>query len=148
MYNKFKVGESEMCARKKDIMTAEHLLQHCQLHDALGRDMQHRTETSEGQALWQPGGAEENGRFREGDRHLRLAFVCLFVGCLKSQQNASVSQARICSDYFTCCHTEIEAADQTLHLTQSQYTDTGPTSPSTDPIRPGAWQSSHWSTNV
>ena len=41
---------------------------------------------------------------------------------------------------FTCCHTETEAADQTFYLTQSQYTDTGPTSPNTDPITPGAWQ--------
>ena len=35
----------------------------------------------------------------------------------------------------TCCHivkpTEL---DQTCHLTQSQYADTGPTSPSTDPL--------------
>ena len=38
--------------------------------------------------------------------------VCLFVGCLRSQQHASVSQGRICSDNFTCCHTEIEVADQ------------------------------------
>ena len=74
-------------------------------------------------------------------------FVVLFVGCLTSQQHASVSQGRICSDNFTCCHTEIEAADHTFHLTQSQYTDTGPTSPSTDPITPGAWQGSHWSAN-
>ena len=56
----------------------------------------------------------------------------LFVGCLTSQQHASVSQGRICSDKFKCCHTEIKVADQTFHLTQSQYTDTGPTSPSTD----------------
>ena len=67
----------------------------------------------------------------------------LLVGCLTSQQHASVSQGRICSDNFTCCHTEIEVADQTFHLTQSQYTDTGPTSPSTDFITPGAWQGSH-----
>ena len=73
--------------------------------------------------------------------------VCLLVGCLTSQQHASVSQGRICTDNFTCCHTEIEAADQTFHLTQSQYTDTGPTSPSADPITPGAWQGSHWSAN-
>ena len=46
---------------------------------------------------------------------------------------------------FTCCHTEIEVADATFHLTQSQSTDTGPTSPSTDPITSGAWQGSHWS---
>ena len=73
-------------------------------------------------------------------------FVC-FVGCLTSQQHASVSQGRICSDNFTCCHTETEVADPTLHLTQSQHTDTGPTSPSTDPITPGAWQGRHWSAN-
>ena len=71
----------------------------------------------------------------------------LFVCCLTSQQHASVSQGQICSDKFTCCHTEIEVADQTFHLTQSQYTDTGPTSLSTDPITPGAWQGSHWSAN-
>ena len=71
----------------------------------------------------------------------------LFVCCLTSQQHASVSQGRICSDNFTCCHTEIEVADQTFHLTQSQYTDTRPTSPSTDPITPGTWQGSHWSAN-
>ena len=72
---------------------------------------------------------------------------CLFVVCLTSQQQACVSQGRICSDNFTCCHIEIEVADQTFYLTQSQYTDTGPTSPSADPIMPGTWQGSHWSAN-
>ena len=48
---------------------------------------------------------------------------------------------------FTCCHAKIEIADQTIYLTQSQYTDTGPISPSTDPIPLGAWQGSHWSAN-
>ena len=76
-----------------------------------------------------------------------VMFVCLLVGCLTSQQHASVSQGRICTDNFTCCHTEIEAADPTFRLTQSQCTDTGPTSPSADPITPGAWQGSHWSAN-
>ena len=47
--------------------------------------------------------------------------------------------------YFTCCHTEIDVADQTFYLTQSQYTDTGPTSPNSDPIMPGAWQGSYLS---
>ena len=75
------------------------------------------------------------------------AGVCLLVGYLTSQQHVSVSQGRICSDNFTCCHTEIEVTDQTFYLTQSQYTDTGPTSPSADPITPGAWQGSHWSAN-
>ena len=70
-----------------------------------------------------------------------------FVDCLTSQQHASVSQGRICEDNFTCCHAETEVADQTFYLTQSQYTDTGPTSPSADPIIPGAWQGSHGSAN-
>ena len=74
-------------------------------------------------------------------------FVCWLVACLTSQQQASVSQGPICSDNFTCCHTEIEVADPTFYLTQSQYTDTGPTSPNADPITPGAWQGSHWSAN-
>ena len=74
--------------------------------------------------------------------------VCLFVVCLTSQQQASVSQGRICSDNFTCCHTEIEVADPTVYLPQSQYTDIGPTSPNADPIMQGAWQGSHWSANV
>ena len=71
----------------------------------------------------------------------------LLVGCLTSQRQASVSQGRICSDNFTCCHTEIQVADPTFYLTQSRYTETGPTSPSGDPIMPGAWQGSHWSAN-
>ena len=71
----------------------------------------------------------------------------MFVGCFTSQQHASISHGLICTDNFTCCHTEIGVADQTFHLTQSQYTDTGPTSPSTDPIPPSAWQCSHWSAN-
>ena len=83
---------------------------------------------------------------REGGGGGGRSFV-LLVACLTSQQHASVSQGRICTDNFTCCHTEIEAADQTFHLTQSQYTDTGPTSPSADPITPGAWQVSPWSAN-
>ena len=72
---------------------------------------------------------------------------CLLVGCLTSQQQASVSHGRICSDKSTSCHTEIDVADQTFYLTQSQYTDTGLTSPSADPMTPGAWQGSHWSVN-
>ena len=50
----------------------------------------------------------------------------LLVTRLTSQQQASVSQGPICTDNFTYCHTEIEDADQTFYLTQSQYTDTGP----------------------
>ena len=75
------------------------------------------------------------------------AIVLLSVGCLTSQQQAGVSQGLIYSDNFTYCHTEIQVADHTFHLTQSQYTDTGLTSLGTDPITPGAWQGSHRSAN-
>ena len=44
--------------------------------------------------------------------------------------------------------TEIEAEDQTFYLTQSQYTNTGPTSPSADPRTPEAWEGSHRSANI
>ena len=71
----------------------------------------------------------------------------LFVGCLVSQQHGSVSQGRVYSDNCKSWHIEIEAADQTFYFTLSQYTDTGPTSRSADPITPGAWQRSHWSAN-
>ena len=65
----------------------------------------------------------------ECSRGFHCIRVCLFAGCLTSQQHARVSQGRICSDTVTCCHTEIEIADQTFHLTQSQHTDTRSTSP-------------------
>ena len=81
---------------------------------------------------------------KQGGSHWLVGWL---AGCLTSQQQASVSQGRICSDNFTCCHTEMEVADPTFYLTQSQYTNTGPTSPSADPITPGAWQGSHWSAN-
>ena len=73
-------------------------------------------------------------------------FVC-FVGSLTSQQDAGVSQGQICSDNCTCCHTETEVADQPFYLTRSQYTDTGSTSPSADPITPDAWPDGHRSAN-
>ena len=48
----------------------------------------------------------------------------LFVGCLTSQQRASVFQGRSRLDKRTHCHTKREVADQTFYLTQSQYSDT------------------------
>ena len=65
------------------------------------------------------------------------------VRCLTSQQHASVSQGRICTDNFTCCHTEIQSCRFNFPSHPSQYTDTGPASHSTDPITPGAWQGKH-----
>ena len=36
---------------------------------------------------------------------------------------------------------------KTFYLNQSQYSDTGPTSPNADPITPVTWQDRHWSVN-
>ena len=88
--------------------------------------------------------AEDKGN---RDRRVVDVYSCLFVGYLTSQQHASISQGWICTDNFTCCHTVLEVADQTSYLTQSQYADTGPASPSADLTLPGAWQGSHWSAN-
>ena len=76
-----------------------------------------------------------------------VTFVCRLLACLTSQQLARVAQGGICSDSFTYCHTEIEAADPSFYFTQSQCNDTGSTSPSADPRTPCAWQCTHWSTN-
>ena len=38
----------------------------------------------------------------------------LTAGCLTSQQHASISQGRICSDKCTCCHTEMEVEKKNL----------------------------------
>ena len=67
-------------------------------------------------------------------------FVCLFCWSLNVPATCySVSQGRICSGRCTWFHTRIEFADQTFYFNQSQYTDTGPTSPRADPITPGTW---------
>ena len=59
--------------------------------------------------------------------------------CFTSQQHAGVSQGRICPDECV--------ADRPFDLSRLQYTDTGPTSSSADPITPDGWQGSHWSVN-
>ena len=46
-----------------------------------------------------------------------VGVICLLVGCLTSQQQASVSMGWIYSDKFTSCHTEIDVSDQTFYLT-------------------------------
>ena len=51
----------------------------------------------------------------------------LFFACLAYQQQ-SLRDGSFLGNH-NCCHTETEVADQTCHLTQSQYTDTRLTSP-------------------
>ena len=73
--------------------------------------------------------------------------LVMFVGCLTFQRHASVSLGQIYLDNCMCCHTETEVAGQTFYLSQSQHIDTRPTSPSTYPVTPGAWQVNHLNTN-
>ena len=73
------------------------------------------------------------------DKTWAIFDVCLlFLGCLPPQQHVLCISGRICSGNFT--RAEIEVADQTCYLTQSQHTDTGPAKTSTDPTTPGVWQ--------
>ena len=69
----------------------------------------------EGRVVGSWGGGEGGGGGLSAD------FVCCFAGwALKtSQQHASVSQGRTCSDNCTCCHAEIEVADHYFYLIQS-----------------------------
>ena len=71
MYSKFKARESEMCPCNADIMTAEHLLQHCQLRDVLRPDTWQKTDTTEGQASME---LRRTAAFMRGNRHLCLAY--------------------------------------------------------------------------
>ena len=73
----------------------------------------------------------------------------LFVGCLLNiPATQYVSQGHISSDNSTCCHTQnLQKKTTTFYLTQPQYTDIGPTSPSVDPIMPNAWHGKNLSTN-
>ena len=60
----------------------------------------------------------------------------LVVWCPNNMQSLpDTGQSRQC----TCCHTKIEAVDQTCSFPQSQYSDAGPTSPCTDPILQDIW---------
>ena len=50
-----------------------------------------------------------------------------------------VISIRDTKEFAETSHTEIEGANPTCYLTQSQYTDTRLTIPNTDPISPGLW---------
>ena len=75
-------------------------------------------------------------------------FRCLLVVLRPSNMLVYLRDGvRMCLNNCTYCHIEIEVADQTSYLTQSQYTDTGLTSPRANPKTPDVWQGSHWSIN-
>ena len=71
-------------------------------------------------------------------------FVCWLVALRPSNMRVYLRDGSA-QTILRAATTETEVADQSFNLTQSQHTDTGPTSPSADPITPGAWQGSQWS---
>ena len=74
MYNKLKAGKSETCPCNADIMTAEHLLQHCRMHDALRRDMWPEPTLLRDKLYGNLEELREDSRLREDNRHLHLAY--------------------------------------------------------------------------
>ena len=72
--NFYVTGMSDMCLCNANIMTAEQANAALPTMSCSEVGRVARTNTTEGQALWQPGGAEAGNHFREGDRHLRLAY--------------------------------------------------------------------------
>ena len=71
MYSNFKVGESDVPTQRRHhgCRASTAALPPTRCYEA-GHVV--RIDATEGQALWQPGGAEEDSCFREGDRRLRL----------------------------------------------------------------------------
>ena len=78
-----------------------------------------------------PGGPVVGIRLQSGGPGIEPCFLCgavvvvsvVVVGdggvvaCLAPQQHASVSQGSICSDSFTCCHTDIPISPSQSILT-------------------------------
>ena len=140
VHSKFGLSNTEQCPCGTGSPTTEHLLQSCPIYE-LPRKGIWPGHTPVARKLYSSlGEPTMHCHLHRGDWSFQLTNE-------KFQQHASVSQGRICSDKYTCCHTETEVADQTFYLTHSQYTDTEPTSPSSDSIKPGARQGSHWSAN-
>ena len=52
------------------------------------------SDAPEGQAVWQPGGAEEDSRLREGNRHLHLAY---------DEEEEDLSEHTCPRDTLACC---------------------------------------------
>ena len=69
------------------------------------------TDATEGQALWQPGGAEEDSRLREGNRHLHLAY--------DDEEEEAVSKVN-----FSIIHLVRTVSELTFSIIQTHYTRT------------------------
>ena len=66
-------GPGEIQSRKKQKMKDTQDIR-CSQEGSKKLNVLEGTDVSEGQVLWQPGGAEEDSCLREGNRHLHLAY--------------------------------------------------------------------------
>ena len=78
---------------------------------------------------------------------MEIQQVCLLVGRLSLSDMLVYLRDGSTQTIVHAATLRYKLQIKTFYLTQSQYTDTGPTSASADPIMPGAWQGSHWSAN-
>ena len=137
MFTKLHVSHSAECPCGISSVMAEHLLQNCPTHQNL------RAET------W---GRYHRGRRPSSDDSLHESNSHSTIGTRQTEYHEALpSSANVQSPHtssMVALHdTRFVECRWYLYLTQSQYTDTGPTSPGADPITPGAWQGSHWSAN-
>ena len=87
---------------QQDTVACEHTwseLASWTLHSAIAKKQNRRSTTS---SRTVPSGGN---RHQMSQPPTSCWVWCLFVACLTSQQHASVSQGRICTDNSTCCHT-------------------------------------------
>ena len=70
--NSYIRGQSVMCPGETASLTTEHLLPHCPLQDGPRSATCARNHTHEKEAVWWPGGAEEDSGIREGHWGWRL----------------------------------------------------------------------------
>ena len=73
----------------------------------------------------------------------------LFLACLKPPATLKVHlMVRSAQTNCTYCRTQLQTADHTCYPAQPKYTDTGPTTPNTDPTTPDSWLGSHLRTSL
>ena len=82
---------------------------------------------------------------------IAIVAVCRNLGAIRRVEEKGGlgswgrSVARVVDKETINQNSSSQSTDQTFYLTQSQYAHNGPTSPSSDPMAPCAWQGSYWS---
>ena len=129
--------------------TTEHLLQSCPIYEPLRKGIW-PDHTPEARKLYGSLGDLRctAGHLHGGDWSFLLTIEEKFTSCAGHRLPAgSVATSSKHQSLCMVCHNETQVADQTCLLMQSRWTDSGPTSPSADPVWPGVCQGGHYSTS-